>query len=153
MEITTYEVASRFIGMREVPGTASNPQILAMLQLDGSWPKDDAVPWCSAFVNFICWLLGLHRSKSLRARSWLWVGSPIGSIEEAKQGDIVILKRGSGYQPGPDVLKAPGHVGFFSSYEGGDIFSLLGGNQSDTISIARYNISRILGVRRVERGY
>ena len=145
-----YKIASRFLGMKEVPGTASNPQILAMLQLDGKWPQDDAVPWCSAFVNFICWLLGLPRSKSLRARSWLLVGEPVASIEKAKQGDIVILKRGSGYQPGPDVIEAPGHVGFFSSHESGDVFSLLGGNQSDSISIARYNTSRILGIRRVE---
>ena len=53
MEITPFELAQRFIGVKEVPGTTDNPQILAMLKLDGEWPEHDEVPWCSAFVNYI----------------------------------------------------------------------------------------------------
>ena len=76
MDITAYDLASRFIGIKEVRGSVSNPQILSMLRLDSSWPKGDEVPWCSAFVNYPAWLLRLPRSKSLRARSWLEVGTP-----------------------------------------------------------------------------
>ena len=148
MTITPLEIAERFIGAREVEGSASNPAILAMLQLDDAWPKDDAVPWCSAFANYVCWLLRLPRSKSLRARSWLRVGVPI-SIEGAYPGfDVVILKRGGGRQPGPDVIKAPGHVGFFAGIEGKRVL-LVGGNQGDAVSMRGYPVARILGVRRL----
>jgi len=74
-----YELAQRFVGLKEVSGNMANPQIMAMLQLDADWPRDDSVPWCSAFVNYIAWLMRLPRSKSLRARSGRpllarWVG-------------------------------------------------------------------------------
>jgi len=149
MEITAYSLAQRFVGTREVSGPVANPQVLAMLRLDGDWPKDDAVPWCAAYVNYVCWLLRLPRSKSLRARSWLRVGTPVveDDLWEAAY-DVVILSRGSGKQPGPGVINAPGHVGFFSAQEGGRIW-ILGGNQSDEVNIASYPRSRVLGVRRL----
>ncbi|SFL95469.1 TIGR02594 family protein [Marinobacter zhejiangensis] len=148
LEISAYELAQRFVGVSEVPGTTSNPQVLAMLRLDNKWPEDDSVPWCSAFTNYITWLLRLPRSKSLRARSWLLVGEVI-ELDKARAGfDVVILKRGKGTQPGPDVIDAPGHVGFFAGSEGSDVL-VLGGNQGDTVSIARYAKSRVLGIRRL----
>lgn len=148
LEISAYELAQRFVGVSEVPGTTSNPQVLAMLRLDNKWPEDDSVPWCSAFTNYITWLLRLPRSKSLRARSWLLVGEVI-ELDQARAGfDVVILKRGKGTQPGPDVIDAPGHVGFFAGSEGSDVL-VLGGNQGDTVSIARYAKSRVLGIRRL----
>ena len=89
-----------------------------VLKLDDEWPDGDEVPWCSAFMNYICWLLRLPRSKSLRARSWLSVGTPI-DISDARPGfDVVILKRGIGRQPGPDNLTATGHVALFAGLEG-----------------------------------
>lgn len=149
IEITAYGLAQRFIGTTEIAGAASNPQILAMLKLDESWPEGDHVPWCSAFINYIAWLLRLPRSKSLRARSWLLVGIPISSVEYAESGfDVVILKRGSGVQPGSDVIEAPGHVGFFAGAEGDKVI-LLGGNQGDQISLQRFSQADILGIRRL----
>lgn len=148
MNISAYDIAQRFVGTKEVSGAASNPAVLAMLQLDGAWPKDDAVAWCSAFCNWIAWLLRLPRSKSLAARSWLAVGTPV-ALEQAEPGfDVVILQRGAGAQPGPSVLDAPGHVGFFAAVEGKEIL-VLGGNQSDQVSLARFPVSRVLGVRRL----
>lgn len=144
--ITAYDLALRYVGMEEVSGRTSNPAILAMLKLDNAWPEDDSVPWCSGFMNFIAWQLRLPRSKSLRARSWLRVGTPI-SLEDAVAGfSVVILKRGGGSQPGPDVIAAPGHVGLYAGVEGAKVL-LLGGNQGDSVSIARYATSRVLGVR------
>ncbi len=147
IEITAFDLAQRFIGIKEVEGTASNPQILAMLRLDEDWPKDDDVPWCSAFMNYITWLLRLPRSKSLRARSWLFIGHPV-SLAEAEAGfDVVILKRGEGDQPGPEVIEVPGHVGFFAGREG-DTILVLGGNQSNTINVRPYAVNRLLGIQR-----
>ena len=154
MDITAYELAQRFVGIEEADGPTSDPQILAMLRLDAKWVEDDETPWCSAFVNYIAWLLRLPRSKSLAARSWLTVGIPI-TIEQAGPGfDVVILTRGLQPQPGPTVLRAPGHVGFFASFEFGsedfeDKLWLLGGNQGDTVSVAPFDPKRILGVRRL----
>jgi len=113
MNITAFDIAQRFVGIKEVGGSVDNPQIMAMLNLDMSWPENDEVPWCSAFANYVCWLLRLPRSKNLRARSWLEVGKGI-PLDMAEAGDIIVLKRGKGEQPGPEVLKAPGHVGFYA---------------------------------------
>ena len=152
MNITPYQIAERFTGIKEVAGQISNPQILAILQLDNRWPRDDSVPWCSGFINYIAWLLGLNRTKSLRARSWL--KEQIVCMSDAEIGfDLVILKRGRGIQPGPEVINAPGHVGFFAGWNNKYV-RLLGGNQKDTVKISNYSKSRILGVRRltVENG-
>ncbi len=146
--ITAFDLAQRFIGVKEIAGTSSNPQVLAMLQLDSAWPKGDDVAWCSAFINYIAWLLRLPRSKSLAARSWLQVGTPI-TIEQAEPGnDVIILKRGIGEQPGPDVINAPGHVGFFAGLES-DRVLLLAGNQGDAVNITGFPVANILGVRRL----
>jgi hypothetical protein len=99
-------------------------------------------------VNFVAWLLGLPRSRSLAARSWLRIGAPI-ALEDARPGfDIVVLQRGTGRQPGPDILAAPGHVGFFAALEG-DFVRLLGGNQSDAVTVQRFPRAHVLGVRRL----
>jgi len=145
--MNAFDIAQRFIGIQEIGGSVDNPQILAMLKLDNDWPEGDEVPWCSAFVNYIAWLLRLPRSKNLRARSWLTVGRGVSS-DEAQVGDIVILKRGSGNQPGPEVIEAPGHVGFYAGRTG-DLIEVLGGNQSDTVKISRYPAKKLLGIRRL----
>lgn len=165
MQITAFDLAQRFVGLREIAGPVSNAHILAMLRLDNTWIEGDEVAWCSAFVNYVCWLLRLPRSKSLAARSWLGVGMSI-ALENAKPGyDVVVLKRGVGEQPGPEILAAPGHVGFFAGLEGagsiritGDVLfnspdtrrvMILGGNQGDQVSVVPFPVARVLGVRRL----
>lgn len=148
MRITAHELAERFSGIQELAGSVDNPQIMAMLKLDNSWPQNDEVPWCSAFVNYICWLLRLPRSKDLRARSWLEVGTPV-TLEQATPGfDIVVLKRGMPPQPGPDVIDAPGHVGFFAGFDGA-LIEVLGGNQANTVKVSRYDPQNLLSIRRL----
>jgi uncharacterized protein (TIGR02594 family) len=147
IEITAFDLAQRFVGVKETAGAASNPQVLAMLRLDEAWPEGDDVPWCSAFMNYIAWLLRLPRSKSLMARSWLSVGQSV-TPDQAEVGfDVVVLKRGSD-GPGPEVLDAPGHVGLFAGLEGGEIL-VLGGNQADAVNVARFPLNRLLGIRRL----
>lgn len=151
INITPLGLAQRFVGIRETVGPDSNPQILAMLRLDDEWPKTDATPWCSAFVNYIAWLLNLPRSRRLNARSWLAVGQPV-PLDQARPGfDVAVLTRGKPPQPGPEKLDAPGHVGFFAGFAGINRSKILvlGGNQGDTVSIAEYPAERLLGVRRL----
>lgn len=141
IEITAFELAQRFVGIKEIPGSQDNPHVLAMLKLDGDWPEHDEVAWCSAFTNYIAWLLRLPRSKRLNARSWLDVGVPI-QLGAAEPGfDVVVFWRGS-------AGAATGHVGFFAGREGGDIL-VLGGNQNNQVSVARYDGDRLLGIRRL----
>lgn len=148
MHITAYQLAERFSGIQELAGSVDNPQIMAMLKLDNSWPQNDEVPWCSAFVNYICWLLRLPRSKDLRARSWLEVGTPLDLHSATPGFDIVVLTRGMPPQPGPDVIDAPGHVGFFAGLDGQWI-EVLGGNQANTVKVSRYDAQTLLSVRRL----
>ncbi len=146
LNITAYDIAERFKDTKEVKGSIDNHQIMAMLKLDNKWPQNDETPWCSAFVNYIAWLLKLPRSKDLRARSWIKIGKHI-DLEDALKGfDIVVLKRGKGKQPGPEVISASGHVGFYHTHDDNNIY-LLGGNQKDTVNISAYNIDRILAIR------
>jgi uncharacterized protein (TIGR02594 family) len=144
--------AEKYIGIGDRPGIISNPEVLYWLKRIDNSVTDDDTSWCSAFVNFICDELGLESTKSLSARSWLQVGDKI-SIDYAKEGDVVILKRGKGKQPGPEVIKAKGHVGFFVSANSLHI-KILGGNQHDRhnydeVCIKKYDIDCVLGIRRM----
>ena len=151
MDVTAYQIAERFTGLGEVRGQLDNPQIMAMLKLDAKWPEHDEVPWCSAFANYVCWLLRLPRSKSLRARSWLEVGEVVPLTHAFCGFDVVIFKRGGGDQPGPEVIKAPGHVGFYAGHSRDDaqVIGVLGGNQGNGVNVATYPVDRLLGVRRL----
>ena len=148
IELTAFDLAQRFIGIKEVPGSKDSYQVMAFLTLDNSWPGHDEIAWCSAFINYICWELRLPRSKSLAARSWLGIGRAI-DLSEAEAGfDVVVLKRGGEGEPGPEVLDAPGHVGFFAGREGDNIL-LLAGNQSNAVNISHFPVAQILGIRRI----
>lgn len=153
--VTAYSLARRFLGMEEAAGSVTNPAILAMLRLDAKWPQGDEVAWCSAFVNAIAWLLDLPRSKSLAARSWLPVGTPVDIMGAQVGYDVVVLKRGGANQPGPEVLDAQGHVGLFAGRKADFTdprkarILVLGGNQSDSVSIEEFPLDRVLGIRRL----
>lgn len=135
-----HRMASRFIGIREVAGSVHNPQILTMLQLDNKWADADEVPWCAAFVGYIAWLLDVPRSKSLAARSWLTIGKAIDLSQAQRGRDVVVFRRG--------VNPAAGHVAIFDRLEGDHVY-VLGGNQGDAVSVARYPTYMVVGTRRL----
>jgi len=130
-------------GVREVPGEGDSPRIVEYHATTGLAATDDEVPWCSAFV---CWCFvqaGIAGTNSARARSWLewgWPNNPPG------YGAVVVLKRGRN-APGPDVINAPGHVGFLVGYSTPDELLILGGNQSNAVNIRSYSASRVLAYR------
>jgi uncharacterized protein (TIGR02594 family) len=146
--IEVFEVAKRFIGLKEILGEKDNPFIQWCLTLC-DFPVDvhDEVPWCSAFVNGIAFICGFIRSGLAAARSWLLLGKPV-LLKEAEKGDIVILKRGKEPQPDASVVNAQGHVGFFAGMQGDKVL-ILGGNQGNQVSILPYPINNILGIRRL----
>jgi hypothetical protein len=108
----------------------------------------DEVAWCSAFLQHPFWELGLDRSGSARARSWLKMGIGI-PLSMAEPGfDVVVFKRGAAPQPGPEVVEAPGHVALYSALNG-PLVRVFGGNQGNKAGFARFPIADILEVRRV----
>jgi uncharacterized protein (TIGR02594 family) len=146
--LTPFERAHRFVGIKELDGTRHHPLIQWWLYLCGfDYDSADEIPWCSAFVNGVMWDLRLPMSKSGMARSWLKVGDFVDP-QYAMLGDVVILKRGA---------PPSGHVGFFAGWaqpEPGVIAKpldllILGGNQSDSVSIQNFPQASVLGVRRV----
>jgi hypothetical protein len=82
---------------------------------------------------------GFSSTRKLNARSYLTWGEKVTGLEQAREGDVVIFTRGSS--------AAQGHVAFFHKATGSQI-EVLGGNQSDGVTIARYAKSRLLGIRR-----
>lgn len=147
--VTPFTVALRFVGLRETPGIVHSPAIVSMLQLVDRSVRDDETPWCSAFVNYIAWLLGLPRSNSLAARSWLRVGEEIPLSAARAGSDVVILRRGDSTAPA-SVIAAPGHVGFFVSWDqAAHKVRVLGGNQGNAVTMADFEEARVLGVRRL----
>jgi len=149
LEVSAYSLASRYVGIAELEGPDSHPLVSWWLSLCGlGQTPADSIPWCSAFTNGIAWELRLPRSKSAAARSWLGVGTPIQLPEAEPAFDVVILKRGKAPQPGPTVLNAPGHVGFFAGLEG-DRVLILGGNQADQVSVSSFPVKDVLGIRRL----
>lgn len=141
------KTAEKFLGIREIPGKVANPRILEMLQLDNSWPTDDAVPWCSAFVNFVAWLLDLPRSKDLRARSWLTVGKAVPDLSKATLGDVLVFKRRA--TDSDTGINGQGHVGFLYGLNDQRGIRVLGGNQSDSVKVATYPKNLLIGIRRL----
>lgn len=142
MQVTPYDIAAKYLNLKEVPGKRHNSTILGFLQRVAPWVETDETAWCSAFVRHPFWELGLPHSKKLNARSWLEIGEPI-TLDAAERGhDVVILWRGS-------RTAWTGHVGFFHSRPRRGQVALLGGNQGDAVSIKQFPVERVLGVRRI----
>ena len=133
-----YEEAKRLLGTRETPGPASNHKILEWAKdLDISYKGDD-VPWCGLFVAHCIGSTLTEESlpaNPLSARAWRKVGQSC----KPGLGAILVFWRGS---PGG----ALGHVGFYKG-EDKNAYHVLGGNQSDRVSVARVAKDRLLEAR------
>lgn len=136
--MTYMEIARSLIGTKEIAGKTDNPKIMEMYKTVGhAWVEHDEVAWCAAFVGYCLEKAGLQSTRALNARSYLTFGTEV-KLENAKEGDIVVFERGTGGQ---------GHVAFYVGATATQI-RVLGGNQSDQVSIASYPKSRLLGIRR-----
>jgi uncharacterized protein (TIGR02594 family) len=97
--------------------------------------KNDEVAWCAAFCGACLERAGLASTRSLMARSYLKWGD---ALSEPRAGAIAVFSRGTN--------PAEGHVGFWLG-ETEDAVVLLGGNQGNAVSVARYAKSRLLALR------
>ena len=146
--MSSYEIAKRCIGIVEIPGAKDHPMITwAYLVAGAPWLSDDKDAWCGASRALWGFLAGeAIPAMPARARSWLNWGAPV-PLTEPQIGDTVILMRGEGPQPGPEVIKAPGHVCYWAG-GGPENFIGFGGNQHNSVSTATFETKRILGIRR-----
>jgi uncharacterized protein (TIGR02594 family) len=133
--------ARRLEGLHEIIGSKHEARVVEFFAEAGhDWVKDDETAWCMAFVNAMLARAGWKGTGKLNARSALAEPSFIVVDEDDVQvGDIVVLERGnSAWQ---------GHVTF---YVDGTAKSLrgLGGNQSNAVSVATFQRSRVIGYRR-----
>ena len=128
--------AKRYLGTAEWPGRRHNPAIVAFFARAG-FPgvRDDETPWCAAFVNAVLARSKLPTTGKLLARSFLSWGRP---IDRPEPGAVAVFRRGrSTWQ---------GHVGFVVDADATHIH-VLGGNQSNAVTVARYPRSKLLGLR------
>ena len=124
------------LGAREVAGKRHNAKIVEFFNTVGRGEiKRDEVPWCAAFVGACLERAGITSTGSLLARSYLKWGVPVAT---PRFGAITVFTRGK--DPGA------GHVGFWLGETASDII-LLGGNQSDAVTVGTYAKSRLLGYR------
>lgn len=124
------------LGQREVHGAGHNPHIVDLFRDIGhDTAAHDEIAWCAAFVGACLERAGEASTRSLMARSYLAWGTP---IEVARLGAIAVLSRGDN--------PALGHVGFVIGTTA-DAVLLLGGNQSDRVSVEAFEQTRVLGLR------
>jgi uncharacterized protein (TIGR02594 family) len=130
-----YQIAIKELGVKEVYGQDHNPRVLEYHRSTSLSARTDEIPWCASFVSWCLEESGRASTRSARARSYLSWGQ---HIDIPFVGCIVVFKRGNNaYQ---------GHVAFFVKDEGKYI-KVLGGNQANAVSIARYKKSDLLDYR------
>ena len=122
----------RAAGVKET--RPSNPRIEEYFATTTYGKHPDSEPWCSAFANFCVTKANIEGTNSALALSWLDWGI---DADKLVPGCIVILERGS---PGH------GHVGFYVG-EDATAYHVLGGNQGDTVSVARIAKDRCIARR------
>ena len=127
--------ARSLIGTREIVGPKHNSWIASSwARLGAKWFNDDETPWCGLFVAH-CMEKAGHPVPGggafARAKSWLqW-----GKDSPPRLGAVVVFGRNGG-----------GHVGFLVG-ESKTNYYVLGGNQSNAVTITPIDKLRALGVR------
>ena len=123
-ELPWLNTAKKLVGTKEIPGLKSNKEITQwakLLGLDTLYTTDD-IPWCGLFVAYCLAENGIEPVVDpLWALNWAKFGERVAPA----YGTILAFSRNGG-----------GHVGFYISEDQG-AYHVLGGNQSDMVSIAR----------------
>lgn len=134
-----YGEALRLKGVREAAGSASNPVITGWAKSLGGWVanfyKGDDIPWCGLFTAHCLGAVLPEEqfpSNPLSALAWNTFGRP---LTHGQLGAVMVFKRTGG-----------GHVGFYAG-EDATTIHVLGGNQSDAVTISRVAKSRLVGIR------
>lgn len=137
--IQWFQEARRLIGIKEDVGPGNQPIILDWATKAGIPYKSDDIPWCGLFVaHCVDSTLGEESlpNNPLGARNWMRFGAPC----EPGLGAVLVFWRVS-------RTSFKGHVGFYAGEDPKGNFHVLGGNQSNKVSIALIAKDRLLGAR------
>lgn len=125
------------IGVREVVGAKHSPVIMRWIQEVGAKAlglnvNDDETPWCGTFMAWLMLRIGLTLPLiPVRAASWGRAGKWGRELLGPRLGCIMVFTRQGG-----------GHVGLYLG-EDETHFHILGGNQSNSVSITRIAKNRL----------
>lgn len=131
----------KYIGLRENTSKIQhNPEIIKWLSQMGeftgeakSWWREDETPWCGLFVGYFLGITNRYVVKEwYRARSW--ESSTMTRLTKPAYGCIVTFTRQGG-----------GHVGFLVGVNKRGSLMVLGGNQSNAVSVSAFDKSRVTG--------
>lgn len=139
MAANPFDIAKSMLGKGEVPDRAT---LQEFMRNGGANLDPVTTAWCAAFVNASLGQAGQQGTGSNLARSFLKWGE---AVDTPQRGDVAVFSRG-------DPKSIYGHVGFFDSYAPDGRINVLGGNQSDHVSVSPYDTSRLLGFRRAGAG-
>ncbi len=131
--------ARRFMGLKEIAGAKSDPIIISWAKKLGGWITDyytnDDIAWCGLFMAHCIGstLPGEHLpANPLGALNWSTFGH---ALTPPAPGAILTFHRTGG-----------GHVGLYVG-EDKTAYHVLGGNQSNSVSITRVEKARLEDAR------
>lgn len=126
--------AKALLGEKEVKGKLANEKIVELFKDSGNpTVVSDEVPWCAAFVGACLARANKPNTGSLVARDYLKYGT---KLKGPKVNSIGIMRRGNS--------SWEGHVGFVTQFDK-DWVWMLGGNQSNSVSVQKFARSKFLG--------
>jgi len=129
-------IAQAELGTKEVPGAGHNAAILGYFDAVTYRATTDETPWCAAFASWALERAGVASTRSARARSYA-EGWGV-ELEAPRYGAVAVFWRGR--RDGP-----AGHVGFYVGRGPDGRPLILGGNQSDAVTVAPIGEKRLLG--------
>ena len=128
------DVAQNELAVAEFnPG--DNPRILQYHAAVKSKFTSDAIPWCASFVSWCLQQVNVNEFSSPSAAAWIGFGSKLTSPEF---GAIAV------YQRVQRDGRIQNHVAFVAGVDSSGDIILLGGNQSDMVSLMRPRGGRFL---------
>lgn len=120
------------VGVREVAGSQHSKRVLEYHDATILNASTDETAWCAAYTSWVLQTSKLPSLRSARALDYLAYGVAIAA---PCYGAIGVLR-----------MKGSNHVGFVVKADGTYI-SLLGGNQANSVCVARFPRSAFLGFR------
>lgn len=124
--------AKKHLGLKEIVGPKHNPTILGWLKSLGAWWQNDEEAWCGTYVSNCMKASNISYPKMwMRALEWSKWGVKLDSPID---GCVVVFSR-----------KGGGHVGFVMGETKDGFLSVLGGNQGNAVTIAKFDKSRVVG--------
>lgn len=134
-----HQIAAGLEGTREIAGPRHSPAIMRWAARLGLHYAGDETAWCGLFAAH-CLASALPDeplpNNPLAARNFLRFGRPLA---QPAIGAVLVFRRG-------DPRGWTGHVGFCCG-EDGVTYAVLGGNQSNSVSVAHIAKQRCLGLR------